>query len=104
VLFMGVLYHLLHPLLDLERIAPISRELLVVETETALDDEDRPAMVFFPGAELNRDPTNWWAPNIRCMDAMLRHVGFKKVEVSPAWGHDGRITHRRGRFMFHARR
>ena len=49
VLFLGVLYHLLHPLLILERIAPVARELLVVETETALDDEDRPAMVFFPG-------------------------------------------------------
>ena len=102
VLFLGVLYHLLHPLLILERLAPVARELLVVETETALDDEDRPAMVFFPGAELNNDPTNWWAPNIRCMDAMLRHVGFTRIEVSPAWGHDGRVTHRRGRFVFHA--
>ena len=102
VLLLGVLYHLLHPLLILERIAPVARELLVVETETALDDEDRPAMVFFPGAELNNDPTNWWAPNIRCMDAMLRHVGCTRIEVSPSWGHDGRITHRRGRFTFHA--
>jgi tRNA (mo5U34)-methyltransferase len=102
VLFLGVLYHLLHPLLMLERIAPIARELLVVETETALDDEDRPAMVFFPGAELNNDATNWWAPNIKCMEAMLRHVGFTRIEVSPTWGFDGKITHRRGRFMFHA--
>jgi hypothetical protein len=57
-------------------------------------------MVFFPGAELNRDPTNWWAPNIRCMDAMLRHVGFKKVEVSPAWGHDGRSARGGSRYAF----
>jgi tRNA (mo5U34)-methyltransferase len=102
VLLLGVLYHLLHPLQALERIAPIARELLVVETETALDDEDRPAMVFFPGSELNNDATNWWAPNIKCMEAMLRHVGFKRIEVSPTWGYDGKITHRRGRFTFHA--
>ena len=102
VLFLGVLYHMLHPLLMLERIAPVVRELLVVETETALDDEDRPAMVFFPGAELNNDATNWWAPNITCMKAMLQHVGFTRIEVSPTWGYDGKVTHRRGRFTFHA--
>jgi tRNA (mo5U34)-methyltransferase len=102
VLFLGVLYHMLHPLLMLERIAPVVRELLVVETETALDDEARPAMVFFPGTELNNDATNWWAPNIACMEAMLRHVGFTRIEVSPTWGYDGKVTHRRGRFTFHA--
>ena len=102
VLFLGVLYHMLHPLLMLERIAPVVSELLVVETETALDDEDRPAMVFFPGAELNNDATNWWAPNITCMKAMLQHVGFTRIEVSPTWGYDGKVTHRRGRFTFHA--
>jgi tRNA (mo5U34)-methyltransferase len=89
-------------LLMLERIAPVVRELLVVETETALDDEARPAMVFFPGTELNNDATNWWAPNIACMEAMLRHVGFTRIEVSPTWGYDGKVTHRRGRFTFHA--
>ena len=102
VLFLGVLYHLLHPFLILEKIAPIAAEVLIVDTETALDDEDRPAIVFFPGAELNKDPTNWWAPNIKCMLAMLGHVGFKRVDVSPTWGYDGSINHHRGRFTFHA--
>lgn len=102
VLFAGVFYHLLHPFLMLEKIAPVVGDLLIAETETALDDEDRPAMVFFPGAELNKDATNWWAPNIKCMQAMLGHVGFKRVEVSPTWGYDGSINHRRGRFTFHA--
>lgn len=102
VLFLGVLYHLLHPLMVLQKIAPVVGEMLVVDTETALDDEERPAMVFFPGAELNKDPTNWWAPNIKCMQAMLGHIGFKRVEVSPTFGYDGGINHRRGRFTFHA--
>jgi tRNA (mo5U34)-methyltransferase len=102
VLFLGVFYHLLHPLLRLETIAPLARELLVLDTDTALDDEDRPAMVFFPGKELNNDASNWWAPNIKCMKAMLRHVGFRKVDVSPTHPYDGNINHRRGRFTFHA--
>ena len=104
VLFLGVFYHLLHPLLALERIAPIAREMLVLDTETALDDEERPVMAFFPGRELNNDVTNWWAPNIKCMEAMLRHLGFRTVEVNPTWPFDGTINHRRGRFTFHARR
>jgi tRNA (mo5U34)-methyltransferase len=55
VLFLGVFYHLKHPFLMLERLAPVATEMLILDTETALDDEDRPAMVFFPGKELNND-------------------------------------------------
>lgn len=102
VLFLGVLYHLRHPFLLLERIAPVASEMLVIDTETALDDEDRPAMVFFPGRELNNDGSNWWAPNIKCVEAMLRDVGFTKVEVCPTWPYNGNINHKRGRFTFHA--
>lgn len=102
VLFNGVFYHLLHPFLMLEKIAEVVGELLVMDTETALDDEDRPAMVFFPGAELNGDGSNWWAPNIKCVQAMLRHVGFSRVETVPSWRFDGAINHQRGRFTFHA--
>src|SRR5713101_1737289 len=32
VLFLGVLYHMRHPLLALERVASVTRELLIVET------------------------------------------------------------------------
>ena len=79
VFFLGVLYHLRHPLLALERVASVTRELLVVETVVDLVGFRRPAMAFFPGTELNRDNTNWWAPNAPCMEAMLRSVGFARV-------------------------
>ena len=27
--------------------------------------------------KLNGDPTNWWAPNVTCVEAMLRSCGFR---------------------------
>ena len=60
VLFVGVLYHLRHPLLALERVASVSADLLVFDSHTAMSEERRPVMLFYPGTELNDDPTNWW--------------------------------------------
>lgn len=82
VLFLGVLYHMRHPLLALERVACVARELLVVETEVDLIGMARPAMAFYPGTELNRDPTNWWAPNPSCLLGMLRSLGFSDLRVA----------------------
>jgi SAM-dependent methyltransferase len=102
VLFLGVLYHLKEPLRALENIAQLTHELLVIETETALDTFDRPLMTFFPGNELNNDATNWWAPNISCVEAMLKVAGFKKVEFTPFPHWNQRLDEKRGRFIFHA--
>ena len=42
---------------------------------------DRPAVAFYPGRELNNDPTNWWAPNLPALHSMLRDVGFAEVRT-----------------------
>ncbi|MPY87614.1 MAG: DUF1698 domain-containing protein [Luteitalea sp.] len=81
VLFLGVLYHLPNPLLALERIASVTRELLILETVVDLVGIKRPAAAFYPGAELNRDPTNWWGPNAPAVHAMLQTVGFHRVRT-----------------------
>ncbi len=81
VLFLGVLYHVRHPLLALERVASVTRELLIVETVVDLLGCSRPAMAFYQGTELNNDPTNWWAPNISGVEAMLKSVGFTRVQT-----------------------
>jgi tRNA (mo5U34)-methyltransferase len=83
VLFLGVLYHLRHPLYALEMLAETTREQLVVETHIDADDQPRPAMVFYPSDELAGDASNWWGPNVPCVCAMLRTVGFRRVEYSP---------------------
>jgi len=81
VLFLGVLYHLRHPLLALERIASVARDLLILETVVDMVGVSRPAMAFYPGRELNNDPTNWWAPNIPAVHGMLNSVGFDRVRT-----------------------
>jgi tRNA (mo5U34)-methyltransferase len=85
VLFLGVLYHLPNPLLSLERIAAVTREMLVVETVVDMVGITRPAAAFYPDRELNDDPTNWWGPNHAAVEGMLKAVGFARVEtITPA--------------------
>jgi tRNA (mo5U34)-methyltransferase len=79
VFFFGVLYHMRHPLLALERVASVTKEQLILETHVDMLDCDRPAMAFYPGSELNLDPTNWCGPNPPMVEALLKTVGFRKV-------------------------
>jgi tRNA (mo5U34)-methyltransferase len=98
VLFLGVLYHLRHPLLALDLLAEKTERLLVLQTLTTPADErlTPPADLEFesrhrlgePGwprmAFIERrfadDPTNWWAPDEACVEAMLRSSGLDVVE------------------------
>jgi tRNA (mo5U34)-methyltransferase len=94
VWFMGVLYHLRHPLLALDIVRRKVSRRLVLQTMTmpgdgvasvpddiALEERDRllapgwPRMAFIE-KRLRQDPTNWWAPNAACVEAMLRASGF----------------------------
>lgn len=81
VLFAGVLYHMKHPLLALERAASVTKELLIVETATDLEFTRRPALAFYPGRELNRDETNWSGVNTQALKAMLLHCGFPHISI-----------------------
>lgn len=81
VLFLGVLYHLRHPLLALEKVASVTRGLLILETVVDMVGFDRPAAAFYPERELNNDPTNWWGPNPAAVHGMLRSVGFETVRT-----------------------
>jgi tRNA (mo5U34)-methyltransferase len=81
VLFLGVLYHLRHPLLALERVASVARDRLILETVVDLEGLNRPAMAFYPARELNNDPTNWWGPNAPAVCGMLQSVGFERIHT-----------------------
>jgi tRNA (mo5U34)-methyltransferase len=81
VLFLGVLYHLRHPLLALERLAQVTAGQLVLETHVDLSWLSRPAMALYPSHELDGDPTNWWGPNPAAVVGMLRAVGFREVRI-----------------------
>lgn len=95
VLFMGVLYHLRHPLLALERVAAVVRERLVFQSmlrgpervfepapdypigeREVFEEPGFPAMYFIEHAYAG-DPTNWWVPNRAGVEAMLRAAGLR---------------------------
>jgi len=103
VLFLGVLYHLRHPLLALDILSSVTRGTLVLQTLSmpgdgvadippSVDLLDRsplrqpgwPCMAFIE-RQLAGDPTNWWAPNHACIEALLRSAGFR-VTARP--GHE----------------
>lgn len=81
VLFLGVLYHMRDPVGALERVASVTRDMLVVETEVGMLLTRRPAAAYYPAAELAGDPTNWWAPNPAAVLGMLHDTGFQRAEV-----------------------
>ena len=83
VLFLGVLYHLQEPFDALRRLRALTAELAVVETHAVEvpGQEDVPLWHFYPGAELNSDSSNWWAPNMAALRATLTAAGFSAVTV-----------------------
>jgi tRNA (mo5U34)-methyltransferase len=101
VLFMGVLYHLRHPLLALDLIRKhVADDLLVCQClqrgptndmpvredyafeETDIFQSDGAPRMQFVEHRFAGDPTNWWIPNAACMEAMLRSAGFR-IERRP---------------------
>jgi tRNA (mo5U34)-methyltransferase len=87
VLFLGVLYHSEDPMRYLRRVRAMCRTggKAIIETVVDGDDYPRPVMVFYPGATLGNDPTNFWGPNVACVEAMLREVGFGYVRMTSQW-------------------
>ena len=101
VIFMGVLYHLRHPLLALDLIREhVAGDMMLFQTLTRGPDEvakvapdydfaddahfqdpAHPRMAFVESAWAN-DWTNWWVPNRAGVEAMLRASGFR-IEAGP---------------------
>ena len=107
VIFMGVLYHLRHPLLALDLIREhVAGDLMLFQTmqqgspDVLIVPEDHPFHVpgtirppgyfdnpaypkmHFIERKFANDWTNWWAPNKACSQAMLRAAGFT-IEAQP---------------------
>ena len=99
VLFMGVLYHLRHPLLALDLIwEHAAKDLLVFQSMLRGPDDVYPVQDDYPFSETehferpgyprmvfvenkySHDETNWWIPNRAGAEAMLRSAGFTILE------------------------
>jgi tRNA (mo5U34)-methyltransferase len=83
VLFFGVLYHLRHPLMGLEKAVELSTDLALIES-FVIQPENRaiPAvMEFYERAELGGQIDNWCGPSPECLLSMCRSAGFAQVEL-----------------------
>jgi tRNA (mo5U34)-methyltransferase len=102
VIFMGVLYHLRHPLLALDLIHEHvagdlllfqsmqrgSRHVFQVDEDYEFNEADHFFETGYPKLHFVEqryadDWTNWWVPNRACTEAMLRSAGFaidKRIE------------------------
>ena len=99
VLFLGVLYHLRHPLLALDRLRGVCRSELVVESlvcdealftgyeeqrplrELDPDLADLPIAQFLPAGRFHSDLTNKWVPNTAALEALIRDAAFVPTET-----------------------
>lgn len=100
VLFMGVLYHLRHPLLALDLVREhVAKDLVIfqsmirgsqgrlrVDPDYPFDERevfDHPSWpkLHFVEHRYAHDETNWWVPNRACVEAMLRSAGFAPEPV-----------------------
>jgi tRNA (mo5U34)-methyltransferase len=82
VLFLGVLYHMTDPVGIMRRLASVTRQQAIIETQAILiRDRPEPLWSFYPGGDLNHDRTNWWAPNMGGLLGLIGAAGFSNAEV-----------------------
>lgn len=95
-LALGLLYHLKHPILALENLYHVTKELLVIET-AIMPPERTPESFLHPLGEQQmllhalayvENPAgakeqvfNWFLPSVPALVALLRNTGFAEVEV-----------------------
>ena len=115
VLLLGVFYHLRNPLMALERLAHVTKRLLICETHILLPfvHEKYPLVPFFPGDEHAEEARYEMCamPTMEALTQMLQSVGFSDVETvySPSFRYWKKllalVTNRpqSGRGIVHAR-
>lgn len=81
VLFLGVVYHLRHPLFAMENVCAVTRGLAFIESFVVdeVADPNRCFMEFYETDELGGQIDNWCGPTVACLMAMARSAGFARV-------------------------
>ncbi len=102
VFFLGVLYHLKHPLLGLEIVCAATRETALVDSfvtdgDTWREHADQlPSLEFYETDELGGRLDNWFGPSVSALLALCRAAGFARVELLDARGNLASVAcHRR---------
>lgn len=92
VFFLGVLYHLRHPLLALEIVCGLTTDVAIVESfviDAGTWKEHQsaiPTMEFYETFELGNQYDNWSGLTVACLLAMCRAAGFCRVDLMYAEG------------------
>jgi tRNA (mo5U34)-methyltransferase len=95
VLFLGVLYHLKNPVLALERVCALSKDLVCVEsfvTDDGSDPDAKPSMEFYETTELCGQFDNWVGPNVACLLSFCRTAGFARVAFESVLDNRAHVT------------
>jgi tRNA (mo5U34)-methyltransferase len=103
VLFLGVLYHLKHPLLALERVCSVTTDLAAVDSfvlqerhRPDADVDTRPIMEFYEADEFGGQTDNWVGPSVPCLLAFCRTAGFARVELRSVLADSACVSCHRG--------
>jgi tRNA (mo5U34)-methyltransferase len=88
VLCLGVLYHLKHPLLALERISAVTTDVCIIDTFVTDGQQwqqgaraEIPSIEFYERGELGGQLDNWCGPTVSAVEALARCAGFARTEV-----------------------
>ncbi len=98
VLCLGVLYHLKHPLLGLERVCALSKDLAFIESfvlDDGVDLDAPPVMEFYETEELLGRFDNWSACNTSCLLAFCRTAGFASAQLTSVLDQRAHVVCRR---------
>ncbi|MES1256952.1 MAG: class I SAM-dependent methyltransferase, partial [Acidobacteriota bacterium] len=93
VLFLGVLYHVKHPILALENVCGMTRDFACIESFVSDPNPTaRPLMEYYETTELRGQLDNWVGPNAACLLAFTRTAGFARVDFESALGERAHVT------------
>lgn len=91
VCFLGVIYHVPDPIVTFKRIADLSNDMLILETDTDLNWSPTPMSRLVAGHHkwpeltprdaLKKPECNWWLPNRACIEQWIQAVGFDRWEI-----------------------
>lgn len=84
VLFLGVIYHLPDMALAMHIVRNLCRGICFVESHVETLGSE-PLARYLPAKSLSNDITNFWAPNVACLEAMMTDVGIG-LRRTETWG------------------
>jgi len=95
-LALGLLYHLKHPILALENLYQVTKELLIIETAIMPTRQTPKSFSYSFGsmktvlhplayvenpADAKEQVFNWFLPSVEALTGLLRNTGFSEVEL-----------------------